>query len=280
MARPLPQLDAGIHIDEAYRLLLAGNTGVLATAEGTVRDIITRIDLIHYWNQSRPALILMVRTPDEPTTHVFHNHGFSTLAIHAGQGGRPRHRGDRGSDLRDLDRSPVGPGRAKGFEGLAQRQPYPRRRWRRVWRPAEGGRAGPGIRPGLAATTAVFSLLRPGDEELPLAADLYGGTYRLLERVLKPWGLIPQATDDPRPKVFKRLSHQTTPAPLDRDADESAAPGPGHRCPGRSWRHQAGVAVARGGQHVRVALLAAAARPRGRPRRSTAPPSISAATQT
>ena len=54
MARPLPQLDIDVHLDEAYRLLLAGNTGVLAMAEGTVRDIITRIDLIHYWNQSRP----------------------------------------------------------------------------------------------------------------------------------------------------------------------------------------------------------------------------------
>ncbi len=51
MAKPLPQLDASIHLDEAYRLLLAGNTGVLAVANGRVLDIITRIDLIHYWNQ-------------------------------------------------------------------------------------------------------------------------------------------------------------------------------------------------------------------------------------
>jgi len=54
MARPLPQLDIDVHLDEAYRLLLAGNTGVLAMAEGSVRDIITRIDLIHYWNQKSP----------------------------------------------------------------------------------------------------------------------------------------------------------------------------------------------------------------------------------
>ncbi len=31
MARPLPVLDVRAHLDEAYRLLLAGNTGVLAT---------------------------------------------------------------------------------------------------------------------------------------------------------------------------------------------------------------------------------------------------------
>lgn len=53
MARPLPQLDTSIHLDEAYRLLLAGNTGVLAVDNGKVVDIVTRIDLIQYWNQMR-----------------------------------------------------------------------------------------------------------------------------------------------------------------------------------------------------------------------------------
>lgn len=53
MAKPLPQLDVSTHLDEAYRLLLAGNTGVLAVANGKVLDIITRIDLIEYWNQER-----------------------------------------------------------------------------------------------------------------------------------------------------------------------------------------------------------------------------------
>jgi cystathionine beta-synthase len=53
MARPLPQLDTGVHLDEAYRLLLAGNSGALATAGGAVVDIITRIDLIAYWNRPR-----------------------------------------------------------------------------------------------------------------------------------------------------------------------------------------------------------------------------------
>ncbi|HEX3152708.1 MAG TPA: cystathionine beta-synthase [Gemmataceae bacterium] len=53
MARPLPTLDIHTHLDEAYRLLLAGYTGVLATDGDTVVDIITRIDLIHYWDQGR-----------------------------------------------------------------------------------------------------------------------------------------------------------------------------------------------------------------------------------
>jgi cystathionine beta-synthase len=53
MARPLPQVDIATHLDEAYRLLLAGNTGVLATSGGQVVGIVTRIDLIGYWNQHR-----------------------------------------------------------------------------------------------------------------------------------------------------------------------------------------------------------------------------------
>jgi cystathionine beta-synthase len=53
MARPLPQMDVSVHLDEAYRLLMAGNTGVLAVENGKVVDIITRIDLIQYWNQLR-----------------------------------------------------------------------------------------------------------------------------------------------------------------------------------------------------------------------------------
>jgi cystathionine beta-synthase len=53
MARPLPVVDVNTHLDEAYRLLLAGYTGVLATQEGEVIDIVTRIDLIHYWDQTR-----------------------------------------------------------------------------------------------------------------------------------------------------------------------------------------------------------------------------------
>jgi cystathionine beta-synthase len=55
MARPLPQLDVSTNLDEAYRLLLSGNTGVLAVSDGVVLDIITRIDLVQYWNQMSKA---------------------------------------------------------------------------------------------------------------------------------------------------------------------------------------------------------------------------------
>ncbi len=53
MAKPLPTLEADVNLDEAYRLLLAGHTGVLAVSDGKVVDIVTRIDLVHYYGQQR-----------------------------------------------------------------------------------------------------------------------------------------------------------------------------------------------------------------------------------
>ena len=56
MARPLPQLPVRTHLDEAYRLLMSGNTGVLVLENDTVVDIVTRIDLVRYWNEQRAAV--------------------------------------------------------------------------------------------------------------------------------------------------------------------------------------------------------------------------------
>ena len=52
-ARYLPTLGVNTHLDETYRLLLAGSTGVLATHQDQVIDIVTCIDLIHYWDCMR-----------------------------------------------------------------------------------------------------------------------------------------------------------------------------------------------------------------------------------
>jgi cystathionine gamma-lyase len=55
----------------------------------------------------------------------------------------------------------------------------------------------------------VLSTLRPGDE-VAAAADLYGGTFRLLERVFKPWGLVARYTDDPRTEGFAKIITSAT----------------------------------------------------------------------
>jgi cystathionine beta-synthase len=51
MARPLPEVDERVDLDEAYRLLLSGHTGVLVHRAGAIVDIVTRIDLISFWKQ-------------------------------------------------------------------------------------------------------------------------------------------------------------------------------------------------------------------------------------
>ena len=53
LARPLHQVDVAVHLDEAYRLLMAGNSGVLAVSGPSIVDIVTRIDLIQYWNRKK-----------------------------------------------------------------------------------------------------------------------------------------------------------------------------------------------------------------------------------
>lgn len=47
---------------------------------------------------------------------------------------------------------------------------------------------------GLAATTTVLSLLKSGDH-IVAGDDLYGGTYRLLEKVVKNWGVTTTYVD-------------------------------------------------------------------------------------
>ena len=51
--------------------------------------------------------------------------------------------------------------------------------------------------------------MKPGDE-VAAAADLYGGTFRLLERVMKPWGLVARYTDDPTPAGFEKIMTSAT----------------------------------------------------------------------
>lgn len=59
---------------------------------------------------------------------------------------------------------------------------------------------------GSAASAAVLSLLRPGDCILA-AEDLYGGTYRLFEEVLRPMGVSTVHVDGRDPAAFgKALS--------------------------------------------------------------------------
>jgi cystathionine beta-synthase len=53
MARPLPQVDEAVLLEEVYRLLLAGNPAVVVCRGGRMSGIITRTDLMRYYETAR-----------------------------------------------------------------------------------------------------------------------------------------------------------------------------------------------------------------------------------
>src|SRR5437773_5389800 len=130
-------------------------------------------------------------------------HGFSTRAIHAGQDADPATGATVVPIYATSTYTQAAPGQHKGYEYSRSGNPT-RTALETCLASLEGGERGLAFASGLAATTAVLSVLRPGDEVVA-AADLYGGTFRLLERVFKPWGLIPRYTDDPSREGFGRI---------------------------------------------------------------------------
>jgi cystathionine gamma-lyase len=130
-------------------------------------------------------------------------HGFATRAIHAGQDPDPATGATVVPIYATSTYTQEAPGKHKGYEYSRSGNPT-RTALEACLAALEGGERGLAFASGLAATTAVLSVLKPGDE-VAAAADLYGGTFRLLERVFKPWGLVARYTDDPSPAAFKRI---------------------------------------------------------------------------
>ncbi len=129
--------------------------------------------------------------------------GFATRAIHAGQEPDPATGATVVPIYATSTYTQEGPGKHKGYEYSRSGNPT-RAALEQCLAALEGGEQGLAFASGLAATTGVLSILRPGDEVVA-AADLYGGTYRLLERVFRPWGLVTHYTEDPRPDGFARI---------------------------------------------------------------------------
>src|SRR6516162_8190359 len=128
--------------------------------------------------------------------------GFSTQAIHAGQDPDVATGATIVPIYATSTYTQAAPGQHKGYEYSRSGNPT-RTALETCLAALEGGDRGLAFASGLAATTAVLSLLKPGDG-VAAAADLYGGTYRLLERVFKPWGLVARYTDDATPAGFEK----------------------------------------------------------------------------
>jgi cystathionine beta-synthase len=53
MGKRLPEVGPGTEVSEIYRLLLAGNPGVVVVDRGHLKGFLSRIDLVTYWAQER-----------------------------------------------------------------------------------------------------------------------------------------------------------------------------------------------------------------------------------
>src|SRR5881275_1788499 len=108
--------------------------------------------------------------------------GFSTRAIHAGQDPDPTTGATVVPIYATSTYTQAAPGDHKGYEYSRSGNPT-RTALETALASLEGGERGLAFASGLAATTAVFAgLLRPGDE-VAASADLYGGSFRLLDKV-------------------------------------------------------------------------------------------------
>ncbi len=112
---------------------------------------------------------------------------FETLAIHAGQRPDPTTGAVMTPVYLTSTYVQAGPGEHKGFEYSRTRNPT-RDALQGCLAALEGGKHALCFASGLAAQDAVFHLLDAGDHVI-LGDDLYGGTFRLADKVFKRAGI-------------------------------------------------------------------------------------------
>jgi cystathionine gamma-lyase len=114
-------------------------------------------------------------------------HELDTLAIHAGQQPDP----ETGAVMPPIHLSATfaqsGPGQHRGFEYSRTDNPT-RRMLEQCIAALEAGEHGLAFASGSAASAALLKTLSPGDHVVA-SDDVYGGTYRLLDKVYKPLGI-------------------------------------------------------------------------------------------
>ncbi|TMA30192.1 MAG: cystathionine gamma-synthase, partial [Deltaproteobacteria bacterium] len=112
---------------------------------------------------------------------------FETLAIHAGQAPDPTTGAVMTPVYLTSTYAQSGPGEHKGFEYSRTRNPT-RDALQGCLAALENGKHALAFASGLAATDAVLHLLSAGDHVV-LSDDLYGGTFRLADKVFKRLGI-------------------------------------------------------------------------------------------
>lgn len=116
-----------------------------------------------------------------------------TLAIHAGQHPDPVHGAVMTPIVLSSTFAQEGPGEHRGFDYSRSGNPT-RNALEACGAALEGATHGLAFSSGCAATTTVLHLLRPGDHVV-CGDDVYGGTFRILDRVMKPLGVTATFVD-------------------------------------------------------------------------------------
>jgi cystathionine gamma-synthase/cystathionine gamma-lyase len=121
-----------------------------------------------------------------------HNDGsrkvaLDTLAVHAGQPADPQTGAVMTPIVLASTFAQSSPGVAKGFEYSRSGNPT-RNALEACIAALEGGSHGFAFSSGLGASTTLLHTLLPGDHVLS-GDDVYGGTFRLLDKVMKPHGI-------------------------------------------------------------------------------------------
>ncbi|MEW6720058.1 MAG: PLP-dependent aspartate aminotransferase family protein [Thermodesulfobacteriota bacterium] len=99
-------------------------------------------------------------------------------------------------------------GKNRGFDYSRGENPT-RQALERALSDLEGGVRAVAFSSGMAAISALMTLFRSGDHVL-CSDDLYGGTYRLFERLLRPYGLTFDYVDMGNPSaIAKKIGRKT-----------------------------------------------------------------------
>ncbi|HYM83417.1 MAG TPA: PLP-dependent transferase [Candidatus Dormibacteraeota bacterium] len=140
-----------------------------------------------------------------------HTDAFETLAVHAGQEPEEVTGAVAPPIFQTSTFAQDGVGRPRQGYEYARTQNPTRERLERAVAALEGAEHGIAFASGSAATAALAELAAPGDEVI-VGDDVYGGTFRYLERVAKPHGILTRYVElsaDPGEVLAGALSERT-----------------------------------------------------------------------
>lgn len=128
--------------------------------------------------------------PEQKPTRAL---SIDTLAIHAGQPPDPTSGAVMTPIVLSSTFAQASPGVTKGYEYSRSGNPT-RHALEQCVAALEGGSHGLAFASGLGASTTLFHTLKTGDHVLS-GDDVYGGTFRLLDKVMRPMGIASSFVD-------------------------------------------------------------------------------------